>query len=557
MAKNTPSNKSTTAGTQGQGGSRLRRPLSNFGNKVGGNFRKGLSAARNAKDAAADAAKHPGKAMGKMAKKVGEKVVDKGLDAAGKGLSEFTGGLSIAAAELAKRHKKEALVLTLLSLLSSLLPLLFFFFLIIGAPMVQLYLQGQNQQDQLTITKSGPVSVPNPPSTQSNLSYTITANYPGAAQDVKIVDTIPSNAQFVSATGKYTTAPLGGGPGTKTVTWSAADNGAAVGGALVNGGNTGTAPSSGKTFTATGTGYYPANNALEGGLNDMRGKPLQTLQDFLGGKATYVSVAMDTKAFPYGTELSIKELDQKYGKHIKFLVVDTGGAFVGKGTSRIDICTANQSASLDPTINGKLTITAGNVSTVGGTGGISFSVTIILKPTQNDSYVINQASGEVVGANGGSTAATEGNLPPNTNDCGFKDYKKYMAIEPSHQNYGDPSCMLVKRDPNGVAIIDKDQILTQLKTLKPSEAMAWFTCIVPRESGYNANAYLKASTSGFGAYGLVQMNPTGKGHGQYDNGEVNWQLQLSNGINYNDKVIGHSFNYWPSSYKSCLKGFGL
>ena len=36
--------------------------------------------------------------------------------------------------------------------------------------------------------------------------------------------------------------------------------------------------------------------------------------------------------------------------------MDTGGAFRNKGTTRMDICTANEKASLDPTINGKLTV---------------------------------------------------------------------------------------------------------------------------------------------------------------------------------------------------------
>ncbi|HYV43745.1 MAG TPA: hypothetical protein VFA20_02745 [Myxococcaceae bacterium] len=112
----------------------------------------------------------------------------------------------------------------------------------------------------------------------------------------------------------------------------------------------------GQQFTAKGTGYFPDNSPMEGGFKDRMGKPLHTLQDFLAGKAPYVSVAMDSKAFPYGTKLRIPELEKKYGRPIEFRVVDTGGAFKGKGTSRIDICTANQKASLDPTINGKLTL---------------------------------------------------------------------------------------------------------------------------------------------------------------------------------------------------------
>ncbi len=112
----------------------------------------------------------------------------------------------------------------------------------------------------------------------------------------------------------------------------------------------------GQTFKARGTGYYPDSSALEGGFVDRQDKPLQTLQDFLNGKSSYVSVAMDSKAFPYGTKLRVPELEAKYGQQIEFRVVDTGGAFTGKGTSRIDICTANKKASLEPTINGPLTL---------------------------------------------------------------------------------------------------------------------------------------------------------------------------------------------------------
>lgn len=112
-----------------------------------------------------------------------------------------------------------------------------------------------------------------------------------------------------------------------------------------------------KTARSTGTGYYPDNSAMEGGFVDRQGKKLNTLQDFLAGKADYVSVAMDkNQKIPYGTKLRIPELEKKYGKAIEFRVVDTGGAFTGKGNSRIDICTANEKASTDPTINGPLTL---------------------------------------------------------------------------------------------------------------------------------------------------------------------------------------------------------
>jgi 3D (Asp-Asp-Asp) domain-containing protein len=114
------------------------------------------------------------------------------------------------------------------------------------------------------------------------------------------------------------------------------------------------------TFTSTGTGYYPDSSALEGGFVDMRGARLRTLQSFLAGNAAYVSVAMDKGIFPYGTRLRIAELNAKYGREIIFRVVDTGGAFRGKGTSRIDICTGGRSDSLNPTINGRLSLSVIN-----------------------------------------------------------------------------------------------------------------------------------------------------------------------------------------------------
>lgn len=125
------------------------------------------------------------------------------------------------------------------------------------------------------------------------------------------------------------------------------------------GGNGGGAPgaATGDTFRSDGSGYYPDSSAMEGGYVDRRGAKLRTLQQFLAGSAEYVSVAMDSTAFAYGQKLRIRELEQKYGRTIEFRVVDTGGAFRGKGRTKIDICVANRSASYDATLNGMLTLT--------------------------------------------------------------------------------------------------------------------------------------------------------------------------------------------------------
>lgn len=137
--------------------------------------------------------------------------------------------------------------------------------------------------------------------------------------------------------------------------------------------------------TPKGSGYYPHNSKMEGGYNDMLGKPLKTLQDFLEGKSKYVSVALDKNMYEhiikdgreryaktgkakykkyltmepkikYGDTFRIPELEKKHGRQIIFKAVDTGGAFENKGFSRIDIATRSDAHSKEKTVNGKLTL---------------------------------------------------------------------------------------------------------------------------------------------------------------------------------------------------------
>ena len=109
-------------------------------------------------------------------------------------------------------------------------------------------------------------------------------------------------------------------------------------------------------FRTRATAYYPHNSRLEGGFKDRRGFPLHTLQQYLAGKAPYVSVAMDLRAFPYGTKIRIPEFEKHYGRRIEFRVVDTGGAFKGRGTSRIDVCVASKKHTYHPLVNSWLTL---------------------------------------------------------------------------------------------------------------------------------------------------------------------------------------------------------
>lgn len=105
-----------------------------------------------------------------------------------------------------------------------------------------------------------------------------------------------------------------------------------------------------------GTGYFPFNNAMEGGTNDRMGRPLKTVQAFLAGKADAVTVAMDYKIAPYGAKLCSPELNKRYGKPLPLELKDTGGAFYGRKWERADLCTASKNDSLDSAINGKYSI---------------------------------------------------------------------------------------------------------------------------------------------------------------------------------------------------------
>ena len=118
---------------------------------------------------------------------------------------------------------------------------------------------------------------------------------------------------------------------------------------------------------ALGTGYYPDPSALEGGFLDAHGKPLCTLQDYLEGFApddrfqrtgfpAYVSAAMDPKSTLQRRTITIKELEREYACYIPVKVCDTGDAFIGKGDSRIDLCTRSRKDSESDVINGMLTL---------------------------------------------------------------------------------------------------------------------------------------------------------------------------------------------------------
>ena len=91
---------------------------------------------------------------------------------------------------------------------------------------------------------------------------------------------------------------------------------------------------SGRAIPIFVTSYWPsqsgmsaAQQLMEGGQNDRKGKPLHTLQDAQAGIAPYCSVACDYTVFPYGLAVKIPSIDPS----VTFRLVDTGGHFYGSG----------------------------------------------------------------------------------------------------------------------------------------------------------------------------------------------------------------------------------
>jgi hypothetical protein len=112
-------------------------------------------------------------------------------------------------------------------------------------------------------------------------------------------------------------------------------------------------------------GMSKREKQMEGGVKDRRGNPLYSLEDFLEGKASYVSLACDSAGGKpgnrdefkiYGYEVRIPEVDKKMGaeKPILFRLVDTGGKFKGKkkdvavpGREPIDVCRRSKKRDIE------------------------------------------------------------------------------------------------------------------------------------------------------------------------------------------------------------------
>uniref|UniRef100_A0A146KRW6 Uncharacterized protein n=1 Tax=Lygus hesperus TaxID=30085 RepID=A0A146KRW6_LYGHE len=103
------------------------------------------------------------------------------------------------------------------------------------------------------------------------------------------------------------------------------------------------------------TAYYPDTlSEDESGMMDMKGNRLRTLQDYLDGRAPYVTVSTDPRLdVPYGTRVIIPELDRHFGVEngIRFEARDAGPHMEGAGFSRLDVCVRSEQDSYDAAVN--------------------------------------------------------------------------------------------------------------------------------------------------------------------------------------------------------------
>lgn len=183
------------------------------------------------------------------------------------------------------------------------------------------------------------------------------------------------------------------------------------------------------------------------------------------------------------------------------------------------------------------------VNNVHANDPVGFYFSVKPKDETKDVWITNQATVtyNIEDLNLPSPSITGGDIPPggdeapNQNDCSGA-YKGLLNSPLG--NFGDPSCNFKKND-----------LAALVKQLDPVDADYWFLTVIRKESSYNPNAYNGGSTSGAGAYGLFQMNPTGRGNNEFDRGDVPWQKQTSNAINYKNGLSqrGKTWCYWEAA----------
>lgn len=174
--------------------------------------------------------------------------------------------------------------------------------------------------------------------------------------------------------------------------------------------------------------------------------------------------------------------------------------------------------------------------------GLSGSFTLTVKPEQSDFWVMNIAGALAFGGEDEGGTSNGEYISPSSDNCSGK-YN--ITSNPLHKNFGDPQCTFTKKK-----LFD---LLMQLENQDRKRVNDWYVRIVPHESSYNPNAFFGGSPDSGGAWGLYQMgssSPPGKPppapglNGQYDRGDVNWEIQTENAVKYNQDCRKKGGDYW-------------
>ncbi|KAH0947685.1 hypothetical protein HN011_001385 [Eciton burchellii] len=119
---------------------------------------------------------------------------------------------------------------------------------------------------------------------------------------------------------------------------------------------------SGHAFRNTSlSAYYPVFGTDDKRNHlDNQGKMLSTLQDYLDGRARYVTVAGDLKSgIPYATQICIEELNERFGRQIPLQIrdqLDYGRENVALDFSRLEICVRSEEDTYDAYVNRLVTV---------------------------------------------------------------------------------------------------------------------------------------------------------------------------------------------------------
>ena len=100
------------------------------------------------------------------------------------------------------------------------------------------------------------------------------------------------------------------------------------------------------------TGYYPANNSMEGGFEDCLGNPLRTLSDYDRNNKdhSYVSLATDPTFIPTKSHVNIEGFNDKDGVPVLFYACDVGSLIKGE---HVDICCGSKEQTFKIDSDGK------------------------------------------------------------------------------------------------------------------------------------------------------------------------------------------------------------